>query len=151
MAPREKATNPMATRQEACHSLSRMKGELVCISPHERRIDSPVETPEEPRDLCKQWKGNLRFRPQVQMRTAALAVSEEESWEAPRNSHGDWTFVKPHEWVPEVPVITREEPHVSCHNSKKSGDSLLQVRCSTFTLRHLERNPTFTLEPRKGP
>ena len=25
-------------------------------------------------------------------------------------SHGDWTFLRSHEWVPEVPVVTREIP-----------------------------------------
>ena len=34
----------------------------------------------------------------------------EESREAPHNSHGDWTFLKQHKWVPDVPVVTREKP-----------------------------------------
>ena len=63
------------------------------MSPQEMRPDSPVETLEETQDPCWHWRGTLRFWPQVQMRTAALAVSEEESWEAPRNSRGDWPFL----------------------------------------------------------
>ena len=54
------------------------------------------------------------------MRITALAATGEESREASRNLHGDWTFLRPHEWVPEVPVITREEPQVSSHNSRKT-------------------------------
>ena len=30
--------------------------------------------------------------------------------EAPHNSHEEWPFLKPQGRVPEVPVITREEP-----------------------------------------
>ena len=26
----------------------------------------------------------------------------------PSNSHGDWPFLSPPEWVPEVPVVSRE-------------------------------------------
>ena len=63
--------------------------------PHEMRPDSPVETPEEPRDPCRQGRGNLRFRPQLQMRTSAPAVTAEESQQAPRNSHGDSMFLTP--------------------------------------------------------
>ena len=82
------------------------------MSPHESRPDSPVETPEEPRDPCWHWRGNLRFRPQLQMRTSAPAATAEESQEALPNSHGDWTLLRPHKQVPEVAVITREEHQV---------------------------------------
>ena len=54
------------------------------------------------------------------MRTSALALTGEESQEAPRNSHGDWTFLRQHEWVPEVPVITQKEPHACCRNSRQT-------------------------------
>ena len=37
-------------------------------------------------------------------------LTGEESREAPCNSHGDWTFLKQHKWVPDVPVVTREKP-----------------------------------------
>ena len=86
----------------------------------EARPDFPAETPEEPRDPCWHWRGNLMFWPQLQMRTSAPAMTVEESWEAPHNSYRDWTFLRPHEWVPEVPVVTREEPQVSNRNSRKT-------------------------------
>ena len=34
----------------------------------------------------------------------------EESREAPRNSHGDWPFLRPHKRDPEVPIVTKEGP-----------------------------------------
>ena len=85
----------------------------------ETRPDSPVETPEEPRDPCQHWRGTLRFRPQLQMSTSAPAAIAEESRETPCNSHGDWTFLRPHERVPEVPVVTQKEPQVCCRHSRK--------------------------------
>ena len=56
----------------------------------------------------------------LQMRTSAQAVTAEESREALCNSHGEWTFLRPQEQVPEVPVVTQEEPHVCCRNSRKT-------------------------------
>ena len=62
------------------------------------------------------------------MRPEAPALTGEESREAPRNSHGDLTFLRQHEWVPEVPVETREEPQGSAATGEKAGDSHLNVR-----------------------
>ena len=115
-----KPSIPMSNRQEARVCFSSSRGERMCMSPHETRHDSSVETPEEPRDLCQHWRGNLSFRPQLQMRTSALAVTGEESQEAPGNSHGDWTLLRQHERVPELPVVTREEIYVSCRNLRKT-------------------------------
>ena len=87
------------------------------MSPHETRPESPVETPEEP---FLQWKGILSFWPQLQVRTSASADTSEESREAPRKSRGDWTFLKPHERVSVVPIVTRGEPLISCRNPRKT-------------------------------
>ncbi|XDA74269.1 hypothetical protein R6Z07F_004490 [Ovis aries] len=38
----------------------------------------------------------------------------EESREAPRNSHGDWPFLRPPERVPEVPVVEMRDPFAAC-------------------------------------
>ena len=51
------------------------------------------------------------------MRTSARAATAEESRGAPRNLGGDWILLRPHKWVPEVPVVTREEPR---RNSRKT-------------------------------
>ena len=65
-------------------------------------------------------RGNLSFWPQLQMKTSALVATAEESRGAAGNSHGDWTFLRPHDRVPEVPVVTREKIQVCCHNSRKT-------------------------------
>ena len=66
----------------------------------------------------------LEWNPEVPASTPdeelATVVTAKKSREAPRNLHGDWTFLHPHEWVPEVPVITRKEPKVCCRNSRKT-------------------------------
>ena len=59
------------------------------------------------------------------LQVPALAPTGEESGEAPRNSHGDWPFLRPQEWVPEVPVVNREE---SVATREKTGGFPLQVR-----------------------
>ena len=46
----------------------------------------------------------LERKPQV----PAPAPTGEESGEAPRNSRGDWPFLRPHERVPEVPIVSQE-------------------------------------------
>ena len=76
-------------------------------------------------DLCHGWSSlcwlpALRFRPHFQMRTKDPALTGEQSREGPHNSNGDWTFLRQHERVPEVPVVTREEPQVSCRTSRKT-------------------------------
>ena len=48
----------------------------------------------------------MRFLPQIQMRTSALAVTAEVSQGAPRDSYRDWTSLRTREWVPEVTVVT---------------------------------------------
>ena len=49
--------------------------------------------------------------------TLTQAATAKESREASGKSHRDWTFLKPLQQVPEVPIITREELQVYCHNS----------------------------------
>ena len=68
------------------------------MSALERKLEVPASTPDE--DLN-------------------LAPTGEESHEAPPNSHGDWTFLRKHEQVPQVAVVTREETQVSCRNWRK--------------------------------
>ena len=101
-------------------ALTAPEGKRTWMSPLETRPDSPVETPEEPQDPCRHGRGTWRFWPQLQMRTTAWEPTSEESREAPGNSHGDWTFLRTHKRVPQVPVIIREEPQVSCCNSRKT-------------------------------
>ena len=77
-----------------------------------------------------------------------MAPTGEESQEYPHNSQGDWPFLRSHEQVPEVPIVTGEEPATT---QEKPGGSPLQLRCPPFPLWCLEGNHTFPIEPRKGP
>ena len=78
--------------------------------------DSTVDAPEEPRHPCWPWRGTLSFQPQGKMRTSAPAATAEESRGAPSDSCGDWISPKPNEQIPDVPVVTQQEP---CLNSIK--------------------------------
>ena len=70
------------------------------------------------------YKSALERNPDVLASTSdevsAQTMTGEESREAPRNSHGDWTFLRQHERVSEVPIVTREENQVSCHTLRKT-------------------------------
>ena len=96
----------------------------------EGRADLHVSTRYEARLNCENSRGTLRCmsalerNPEVlastQMRTSAPEATAEESREAPRNLPGDWTFLRPHKRLPEVPVITPEEPQVCWRNLTKT-------------------------------
>ena len=92
------------------------------MPPHETRLDSPVETPEELRGPCLHWTGTLRSWPLIQMRTSALTVTTEESQEAPSNYHGDWTFLRPQEGVPDVSPKLERNPRFAAPTCEKPGD-----------------------------
>ena len=55
------------------------------LSAQERKLEVPASTPNE--DLC-------------------LGTNWRRIWEASHNPHGDWTFLRQHEQVPEIPVVT---------------------------------------------
>ena len=116
------------------------------MDPHEMRPDSLVDASEEPPDPCQPWKGNLTFLPKLQMKTSDPAATAEESRGAPRDSRGDWTSLRPHERVTDVPVVTREEPR---RNSRKTRRFLPHRELSPFAAGS-QRNPTFHPEPLKG-
>ena len=60
-------------------------------------------------------------------------------------------FMRPHEPVAVVPVVTREEPQFAAATLEKPGDSPLNAREGLFALRRIERNHAFPLEYQKGP
>ncbi|KAI4584667.1 hypothetical protein MJG53_006201 [Ovis ammon polii x Ovis aries] len=70
----------------------------------ETRTESPGETPELPQDPCQHWRGILRFRPRLYAGLRPRHRRERNPERPPRNSHGDWPFLRPPERVPEVPV-----------------------------------------------
>ena len=72
---------PMFNQTGSLTLFSGSRGEWTCMAPHQTRSGSPVDTPEEPRDLCQPWKETLSSWLQLQMRTSALAAIAEESQE----------------------------------------------------------------------
>ena len=78
------------------------------MPPLERRTDSPGETPEVPQDPCQHWRGMLRSGTNSTQGRRPWHRRERNPERPPRNSHGDWPFLRPPEWVPEVPVESRE-------------------------------------------
>ncbi|KAI4580595.1 hypothetical protein MJG53_010137 [Ovis ammon polii x Ovis aries] len=70
----------------------------------ETRTDSPGETPEVPQDPCQHRRGILRFRPDSTQGLRHRHRRERNPERPPRNSHGDWTLMRPPERVPEGPV-----------------------------------------------
>ena len=120
VAPREKATDPYVNLTGSQTLLFQLERQRTCKPPHETWPDSPMKTTRKQQDPCRHWRGTTRCWPQLQIRTLSTVATAEESRETPRNSHGDWTFLRPPEWVPEVPIVTREEPQVCCHNSRKT-------------------------------
>ncbi|KAI4585925.1 hypothetical protein MJG53_006159 [Ovis ammon polii x Ovis aries] len=70
----------------------------------ETRTDSPGETPEVPQDPCQHWRGILRFRPDSTQGLKPRHGRESNPERPPRNSPGDWPFLRPAERLPEVPV-----------------------------------------------
>ena len=61
------------------------------------------------------------------------APNGEVSQEAARNSHADCTFLRPHQRLPDVPIVTREELQVSCRNLKKTRRFSLQHKMRLFS------------------
>ncbi|KAI4562109.1 hypothetical protein MJT46_011071 [Ovis ammon polii x Ovis aries] len=70
----------------------------------ETRTDSPGETPEVPQDPCQHWRGILGSDPDSTQGLRPRQRRERNPERPPRNSNGDWPFLRPPERVPEVPV-----------------------------------------------
>ena len=82
------------------------------MSALERNPEVPASTTDEDLGLGIDWKGILRGL---------------------HNLHGDLTFLRQHEHVPEVPVVSREEPHVSHCNSRKGRRLSTPRNIKTFS------------------
>ena len=78
----------------------------MCMRPLETRTDSPGETPEVP----KIHVSKERY-PQVPAPTPHKVLGPRIAGDGiPRGPRAtrDWPFLRPLEWVPEVPVVSRE-------------------------------------------
>ncbi|KAI4564031.1 hypothetical protein MJT46_009829 [Ovis ammon polii x Ovis aries] len=79
-------------------------GKRKCMPAFETRTDSPGETPEVPQDPYQYWRGILGSGPDSTQGLRPRHQRERNPERPPRNSHGDWPFLRPQERVPEVPV-----------------------------------------------
>ena len=78
------------------------------MPPLEKRTDSPGETSEVPQkhlSTGEEYSGSGPDSTQG-LRPRHRLVRNHEG--TPSNSHGDWSFLRPTERVPEVPVVSRE-------------------------------------------
>ena len=67
--PRGKATDPLIHAKESVTLLLQLGRKDTCMPPLELRTDSPGETSEVPRDPCRHWRGNVRFRHRLHTRS----------------------------------------------------------------------------------
>ena len=111
--PRGKASReshrPLDPREGTRDTAATAREESARACPHSRRGLTPlgrlqnyakihVSTGEESSGSCTDTTQGLRPRHR-----------RERNPERPlSNSHGDWPFLRPQEWVPEVPVVSRE-------------------------------------------
>ena len=70
---RKKPKVPLTARQMVCYPVNNSRGKWSSIPPHKTRPDSPVPTLQGPCGRSFKWRGTLRFLPQLEMRTFAIA------------------------------------------------------------------------------
>ena len=99
------------------------------LDPRKMKSDTAITAREESTRACPHsrlgWtpRGKLQKYPKIHVSTgeefsgfgtdSTLGLRprhrrERNSERPPSNSHGDWPFLRPPEWVPEVPVVSRE-------------------------------------------
>ena len=97
--PREGKGDTAATAREEC----------ACACPHSRRGLTPLgrlqKYPKIHVSTGKECSGSRTDSTQ-DLRTRHRRERNPER--PPSNSHGDWPFLRPPEWVPDVPVVSRE-------------------------------------------
>ena len=111
--PRGKASREICRSLDPHHgkgdTAATARGESARAWPHSRRGLTPL--------------GRLQKYPKIHVSTgeessgfgtdSTQGLRTRHRWERnperpPSNSHGDWPFLRPPEWVPEVPVVSRE-------------------------------------------
>ena len=106
--PRGKATDPLIHSTGSVTLLIELGRKAHVHAPLERRTDSTGETPEVPPDPRQHWRGILRFGTGSTQDLRPRHRRERNPKRPLSNSHGDWSFLRPPEQVPEVPVVSRE-------------------------------------------
>lgn len=90
----------------------------------EKFPEVPEATRQEPTASCCNSRNTTRFLSQCEMRSDFPVVTKEPSSAPLQNLKGDLTSLKQHEGFPQDLVATREEPRVSCHNTRRAPCSL---------------------------
>ncbi|KAI4559188.1 hypothetical protein MJG53_017714 [Ovis ammon polii x Ovis aries] len=83
----------------------------------ETRTDSPGETPEYPKIHVSTGEESSGSGPEFTQGLRPRHQRERNSERPPRNSHGDWPFLRPPERVPEGPVPRIDSHHVCTWDS----------------------------------
>ena len=78
------------------------------MPPLETRTDSPGETPEYPKIHVSTGEESSGSGTDSTKGLRRRHLRERINERPPSNSHGDSPFLRPTEWVPEVPVVSRE-------------------------------------------
>ena len=78
------------------------------MPPFEMRTDSPGETPEVPKIHVSTGEESSGSGTDSTQGLTPRHLWEGNAERPPSNSHGDWTFLRSPERVPEVPVVSRE-------------------------------------------
>ena len=78
------------------------------MPPLETRTDSPGETPEYPKIHVSTGEESSGSGTDSTQGLRPRHRLERNPERPPSNSHGDWSFLRPQERVPEVPVVSRE-------------------------------------------
>ena len=87
----------------------------------------------ESRVSCFNSRKTSRFPLQRVLRPDSPAVIREQCHDLPRNSKGDWTYLGPHERLPEFPVIKSiETPHVVLHLENKQTNTRFPRHCEMW-------------------
>ena len=78
------------------------------MPPLETRTDSPGETQKYPKFYVSPGEESSGSGTDSTQGLRPWHRRERNPERPPSNSHGDWPFLWPPEWVPEVPVVSRE-------------------------------------------
>ena len=97
-----------------------LHGDLTFLRQHERVLEVPIVTQEEPQVSCRNSRKTKSFSPQSEMRPVPAVASRAQSHLSSWSSKGLLTPLMQFKKFPDIPVSTREEHRGSCHNSRRA-------------------------------
>ena len=106
--PRGKALDPLIHVNGSVTLLLQLGRKVYVHAPLETRADSAGETAEVPQDPCQHCKGILSSGSDSTQGLRPRHRRERNAERPSIYSHGDWPFLWPPDWVPDVPVVSQE-------------------------------------------